>query len=114
LTRRGATRATAEAGTAGQAPDTARVRATGVAELLLVRARTNDRARDLLVSVAQAPSSPDGREGAAELGSSLNTLASRTDLFSVQGLLAFVSPSGEVIPGAGLPPSPSARAQLGF
>src|SRR5205807_1257695 len=49
-----------------------------------------------------------------ELAASLNQLGERPELFPVGGLLAFVTPSGDVVPGTGVPTSGSARAQLGF
>ena len=114
LLRRVETRANSEATNTSQAPDSARVRATGVAELLVTRAKTNPRALELLVALADDPSSPNGQKGGEELGSSLNQLGSRPDFFSVPGLLAFVTPRGQVVPGSGVPTDRSARAQLGF
>ena len=112
--RRTETRSISEATAAGQAPDSVRVRATSVAELLTNRATTNVRARDLLVALAEAPTSPAGLQGGNELATSLKDLGERPDLFSVGGVLAFVTPNGDVVPGAGVPAAGSARAQLGF
>ena len=116
--RRTETRSISEAAAAAQAPDGVRVRATSVAELLINRATTNDaagaRARHLLVALAEDPNSADGLEGASKLAISLNQLGDRPDLLSVGGLLAFVTPDGDVVPGTGVPAAGSARAQLGF
>src|SRR2546429_3461050 len=58
------------------------------------------------------PGSPNGIKGGEELASSLNQLGSRPDFFSVPGLLAFVTPNGQVVPGSSVPTDRSARLQL--
>ena len=112
--RRTRTRSVAEADAAARAPDTVRVRATSVAELLSGGAASTARVRDYLVALANDPNSQAGQQGAYLLGITLNQLGDRPDLFSVGGLLAFVTPSGDVVPGAGVPASGSVQAQLGF
>jgi HAMP domain-containing protein len=114
VTRRVETRARSEAVSVRQAPDSARVRATGVAELLVKLAGSSIPARDLLVALAGDPSSPAGQSAVRGLSASLSDLSSRLNFFSVSGLLAFVTPSGQVVPGSGLPVSAGERAQIGF
>jgi two-component system phosphate regulon sensor histidine kinase PhoR len=114
VTRRVETRARTEATAAKQTPDSSRVRATGVSELLVNLALTSTSARDLLVALADDPASELGKDAAQELAESLGQLGSRSDFFSVPGLLAFVTPSGQVVPGSGLPDSASDQAQVGF
>jgi two-component system phosphate regulon sensor histidine kinase PhoR len=114
VTRRVETRARTEATAAKQTPDSSRVRATGVSELLVNLALTNTSARDLLVALADDPASELGKDAAQELAESLGQLGSRSDFFSVPGLLAFVTPGGQVVPGSGLPDSASDQAQVGF
>src|SRR4051812_46205049 len=112
--RRTRTRSVAEAAAAAQAPDSVRVRATSVADLISGRAGTNARARELLVALAQDPNSPAGAQGGNELATSLNQLGERPDSFNVGGLLAFVTPAGDVVAGPGVPAAGSVRSQLGF
>jgi PAS domain S-box-containing protein len=114
LTRRVETRARSEAESAEQASDSARVRATGVAELLVSGARASSVARDRLVALADDPASALGQAAAQDLSTGLGTLGSRPDFFSVPGLLAFVTPNGQVVPGSGLPKSSSEQVQIGF
>lgn len=108
------TRAAAEASDAAAAPDAVRVGATGVAQLLIERATSDARVGQLLVALAEAPDSPDGQTAAAQLGDALDGLGERSDLFSVEGLLAFVTPAGDLVPGPGVPARGTERAQLGF
>ncbi|MCU1485047.1 MAG: hypothetical protein JWN67_1793 [Actinomycetia bacterium] len=119
--RRTETRAASEAGGAKRAPDASRVRAASVAQL--VRDRTRNlgdprvvRAQQLLLALAADPASPDGQQAAGELETSLKQLGEGlgTDFGSTVGLLAFVTPTGVVVPGIGVPAEPGARAQLGF
>jgi two-component system phosphate regulon sensor histidine kinase PhoR len=112
--RRTRTRSVAEASAATQAPEAVRVRATSVADLISGRAGANPRARDLLVALANNPSSPTGIQAGNELAKSLNQLDEQSDSSTVGGLLAFVTPSGDVVPGPGVPAAGSVRAQLGF
>jgi two-component system phosphate regulon sensor histidine kinase PhoR len=113
VTRRVETRARTEAVAAEGAPDSSQVRATGVAELLVNRAGSSATARDLLLALADDPASELGRNAARELAVSLGQLGSGSNLFSVPGLLAFVTPGGQVVPGSGLPRSASKQAQVG-
>jgi PAS domain S-box-containing protein len=110
--RRTVARAQGEAASVVAAPDAVRVRATSVGELIN-RAADTAPTRDLLVALADRPSSPAGQQAGSRLAIDLNQLGERPDLVGVAGLLAFVTPTGVVVPGTGVP-SGSARAQLGF
>ncbi|MCU1379232.1 MAG: hypothetical protein JWN29_2215 [Acidimicrobiales bacterium] len=119
--RRTSIRAASEAGAARRAPDAARMRAASVAQLFV--ARTLDladaqaaKAQQYLLALAADPSSPTGVDAADLLSVTLQQLSadSGTGLVTAEGLLAFVTPSGVVVPGPGLPDSGSVRAQLGF
>jgi PAS domain S-box-containing protein len=113
VTRRVETRARTEAKAAESAPDSASVRATGVSELLDNQAEANVAARDLLVALADDPASELTKSAVQQLSVSLGRLGSGSDFFSVPGLLAFVTPGGQVVPGSGLPESPAEQAQVG-
>jgi two-component system phosphate regulon sensor histidine kinase PhoR len=113
VTRRVETRARSEADAAKKASNAGQVRATGVAELLVNTAETNASTRDLLLALAADPASEQGRNAARDLSVSLGRLGSGSDLFSVPGLLAFVTPGGQVVPGSGLPADVSEQAQVG-
>jgi PAS domain S-box-containing protein len=114
VTRRVETRARSERDAAKKASNAGQVRATGVAELLVNTAETNAAARDLLVALAEDPASEQGRNAARDLSVSLGQLGSRSDLFSVPGLLAFVTPGGQVVPGSGLPADANEQAKVGL
>jgi PAS domain S-box-containing protein len=114
ITRRVETRARSEVVSATQASDSPRTRASGVAELLVRAASDNPATRDALIALADDTASPAGQAAAQSLATTFSQLGSRPDFFSVPGLLAFVTPAGQVVPGSGLPDSASARAQLGF
>jgi PAS domain S-box-containing protein len=111
--RRTVARAEGEAASAVAAPDAVRVRVTSVGELISRGAADNPVTRDLLVALADQPTSPTGQQAGSRLAVDLNQLGERPDLVGVAGLLAFVTPTGVVVPGTGVP-SGSARAQLGF
>lgn len=112
--RRTRARAAAEATDAESAPDAVRVRATGVAQLLVERATADKRAGQLLVALATDPGGAEARSAAGQLAAGLDGLGRRPDLFAVGGLLAFVTPTEEVVAGPGVPAAGSARAQLAF
>jgi PAS domain S-box-containing protein len=115
------TRAASEAGGARRSPDAARVRAASVAQL--VRESTANladprvvAAQQLLLALAADPTSPQGRQATAELTQTLKALGNGlgTEAGASPGLLSFVTPSGVVVPGPGVPTEPGALAQLGF
>jgi PAS domain S-box-containing protein len=119
--RRTETRAASEAGAARRSPDAARIRAASVAQL--VRDRTRNlgdprvvRAQQLLLALANDPASTQGRQAAGELTNSLNGLGNGlgTEVGVSPPLLSFVTPTGVVVPGPGVPTDPGALAQLGF
>jgi PAS domain S-box-containing protein len=115
--RRTETRAASEAGGARRSPDAAGVRATSIARLVQDRTSNLDdpraaRAQRLLLALAADPTTPDGRTGATELAQSLDSLG--VQLGARRGLLAFVTPSGVVVPGRNVPTDAGTRAQLGF
>jgi two-component system phosphate regulon sensor histidine kinase PhoR len=115
------TRAASEAGGAVRSPNAARVRAASVAQL--VRESTANLAdprvvavQQLLLALAADPTSAQGRQAAAELTQTLRSLGNGlgTEAGASPGFLSFVTPSGAVMPGPGVPTDPGALAQLGF
>lgn len=106
-------RSIAEATVVGNQPEATQIRATSVAQFIVERAADNERATDLLVALAEAPGSEEARIAAQGLGVDLDELGTRNDMISDDGMLAFVTPNGDVVPGAGIPAG-GLQLQLGL
>jgi PAS domain S-box-containing protein len=114
VTQRVERRSVSEAERAKQTTDAALFRATGVVELLAAAASSNALVRDPLLALAADAGSPEGQRGVQYLSTVLGQLGVGEQFFTVPGTLAFATPTGQVVPGSGMPESPSEQAQMGF